>query len=163
MPNLGAALEAAIAKITRREVAAAVKDMKKGMKRLESAIGRVGQRRSGGGPTRGRREDAGPTMAPAEVRALRKRLKLTQQQFGNATGVTHVAVYFWESGRTRPVGARLKALRALEKMSVADAAARFKGGATAAAGKGPARKSATRAARPARKGARRKKKAAAKR
>lgn len=52
-----------------------------------------------------------------QVRALRKRLGLTQCQFAKRLGVTSVAVSRWEGGQARPARSSLKALAALAETS----------------------------------------------
>jgi DNA-binding XRE family transcriptional regulator len=118
MANLGAAIEAAISRITKRQIRPALKEMRSALRRLEKRIDArpVGRPPSGGrgGPI-GPRATNGPAMSPTEIRALRHRLGMTQAEFASSVGVTHVAVYFWESGRTSPGGLRLSRLRELER------------------------------------------------
>ena len=119
MAKMGAAIEAAIARISKQQIQPALKELKAAVKRVENALhkqGRSAGAPSGrrGGAVRGSRVDAGPPMPPKDVKALRAKLGMTQAEFARATGVTHVAVYFWESGRTKPAGQRLVRLRELE-------------------------------------------------
>ena len=53
--------------------------------------------------------DAGHT-----VRSIRKRMELTQAQFGDVLGVTALTVHRWESGRSRPLRMAVERLRELE-------------------------------------------------
>jgi DNA-binding XRE family transcriptional regulator len=39
-------------------------------------------------------------MTATHLKGLRRRLKLSQGQFGAKVGVTKTSVYMWESGRT---------------------------------------------------------------
>jgi hypothetical protein len=117
MAKIGAAIEAAIARISKKQVQPAIRELRSAIRRMENALrkqGRASGARLGGRGSRGTKVDAGPTMSPAEVKALRARLGMTQAEFARATGVTHVAVYVWESGRTKPAGQRLLRLRELE-------------------------------------------------
>ena len=54
--------------------------------------------------------DAGRT-----VRHIRKRMELTQAQFGDVLGVTALTVHRWESGRSRPLRMAVERLHELEK------------------------------------------------
>ena len=53
--------------------------------------------------------DAGRT-----VRHIRKRMELTQAQFGDVLGVTALTVHRWESGQSRPLRMAVERLRELE-------------------------------------------------
>lgn len=44
------------------------------------------------------------TMTATEIKALRRRLGLTQLQFANRLGVSVQAVYYWERGLRTPTG-----------------------------------------------------------
>jgi DNA-binding transcriptional regulator YiaG len=62
----------------------------------------------------------GDRWSATRIRALRKRLGLSQAAFGRLVGVTPVAVYFWEAGRTQPRGRSLEELAALDAPSEHD-------------------------------------------
>jgi putative transcriptional regulator len=55
------------------------------------------------------RGDAKPARfhvpADVEVRAIRQRLKLSQEEFASEFGFTTTQIRDWEQGRTRPTGA----------------------------------------------------------
>jgi len=53
-------------------------------------------------------------MTPAEFRAIRTRLKLTQTQLGSRLGVTKTTIYLWESGRQRIREAYALAVRGMK-------------------------------------------------
>jgi len=53
-------------------------------------------------------------MSPKAILAIRKALKLTQQQLADRIGAQRHTVARWETGRNEPKGAYLKALNALE-------------------------------------------------
>jgi hypothetical protein len=142
MPKSGSALETAIAKITRKQFQPALKELRTAIRRMQRTLDkkmRVQGFKGQGRPGRPPGKTVGPPMLPHEVKALRARLGMTQAEFARATGVTHVAVYFWESGRTKPGGARLTRLRQLE----ATAAGGGKGGARKKSTRGGARKKAS--------------------
>jgi len=100
--------------------------------------------------------DDGPPLDPTTIRALRKRLGLSQAALAKVVSVTPVAVYFWEAGRTTPRGrtrAELLQLKAMGKREAQAKLAAVTGGSAQ-----PARKSAGKAAgrkAKARKGGRR--------
>ena len=50
--------------------------------------------------------------APVSVSAIRARLRLTQAQFADATGIPAMTLRSWEQGRRKPTGAA-KALLSL--------------------------------------------------
>jgi DNA-binding XRE family transcriptional regulator len=41
-------------------------------------------------------------MGPDEIRGLRERMQMSQQDFGRALGVSRVTVWKWETGRSIP-------------------------------------------------------------
>lgn len=55
------------------------------------------------------------SMTADEVRELRRRLAMTQQQFSNKLGVSMSTVQKWEAGTTRPRGLSRRALRKLAR------------------------------------------------
>lgn len=52
-------------------------------------------------------------MTPNRIKALRKRLNLTQQQLADRIGARQHTIARWETGRNEPKGAYLKALNEL--------------------------------------------------
>jgi DNA-binding transcriptional regulator YiaG len=87
--------------------------------------------------------EEGPPLDPTTIRAIRKRLGLSQANLAQVVSVTPVAVYFWEAGRTTPKGQRREALLELKSMGKKQAQARL---AAAQGGKaGPARKTKAKA------------------
>ena len=52
-------------------------------------------------------------MSPKEVKRIRQRLGLTQQQFAGALQVARESVARWEVGMSKPKGLYLKALEEL--------------------------------------------------
>lgn len=66
-------------------------------------------------------DDSKRRLTPGLIRALRRRLKITQAQLAKLAGVSTVAVGTWESGATRPrpqTKARIVALRLLGRREV---------------------------------------------
>jgi len=52
-------------------------------------------------------------MKPAEIKELRKRLNLTQEQLGDLIGAQRKTIVRWETGRHEPLGNNLKLLKNL--------------------------------------------------
>jgi putative transcriptional regulator len=52
-------------------------------------------------------------MSAEQIRELRQRLGMTQLEFANEIGTTPTSVSRWESGKVKPQGVALKALRKL--------------------------------------------------
>src|SRR5690349_17810939 len=73
---------------------ALTREQKRTIARLERRLARLGR----GGP-RGRRRalDAGPRISPAEIRMLRKRMKMTRLEFAKAVGVSPGSIFGWET------------------------------------------------------------------
>jgi putative transcriptional regulator len=55
------------------------------------------------------------TMAPQQIRELRRRLQLTQEDFAHMIGVTFSTVNRWENGKSQPNRIALRLLANLEK------------------------------------------------
>jgi DNA-binding transcriptional regulator YiaG len=53
------------------------------------------------------------TMDDVQIRALRNRLGLTQEEFAHRLGVTFSTVNRWENGHAKPSKLALRALRSL--------------------------------------------------
>ena len=88
-------------------------------RRATSAAGRSA-------PSRKSTSTTGARLTPESIRAHRKRLGLTQEQFSLLADVTPLAVYLWESGRTKPTGTRVDALVRIRRMNAARAQRRVK-------------------------------------
>lgn len=52
---------------------------------------------------------------PALIKALRKRLNLTQEQFAQRVGVTYSTVNHWENGKRTPMPFLVKRLLEMEE------------------------------------------------
>jgi DNA-binding transcriptional regulator YiaG len=52
-------------------------------------------------------------MSPKQIKTMRKKLALTQQQLAEMIGAQRVTVSRWEIGMSKPQGANLKALKEL--------------------------------------------------
>jgi len=130
MPSVESTLEREIQRIVRRELAQALAPLASSLVKLAPRA----EATAGGEPSapatrrtrRGRRgrprksEAAAPSGASSaastgswtagSIKGLRKKLGLTQKDFAARAGVTPVAVYLWESGRTSPKGKSVVAL-----------------------------------------------------
>lgn len=168
MSKLAATLKEEITRLGRREAKKATARLKQRITALErvvraqkSAMQQLG-RQMQAAASRMERAPAqteaaasatdGTRMSPGLIRSLRKRLKLSQTDFARLTGVTHVAVYLWESGRTKPRGKRREALIALRGLGVREARQRLEEMGPAAskrAGNGRRKKRAAKKAAPA--------------
>jgi putative transcriptional regulator len=58
-------------------------------------------------------------MAPQQIRELRRRLQLTQEDFAHMIGVTFSTVNRWENGKSQPNRIALRLLANLEKKTKA--------------------------------------------
>lgn len=87
MPTLDEVLQDAVARRVRHEL----NGIRKELAALRKAVAQAA----------GRRRTAGSLKAP-RIRAIREKLGVSQALFARMAGVSAVAVYFWESGRTTP-------------------------------------------------------------
>jgi DNA-binding transcriptional regulator YiaG len=53
-------------------------------------------------------------MDGAEIKALRKHLDLTQEEFAHEVGVTFATVNRWENGKSKPSRLAVRALRQMQ-------------------------------------------------
>ncbi len=60
-------------------------------------------------------------MSPKQVKDIRAKLEMTQQQLADSIGASQVAVARWETGVHKPRGANLKALTKLAARAAAKA------------------------------------------
>ena len=118
MPSLESALQSAITRHVRRELAGVRKELAVLRKAVERAARTGAAASSGKAGPRGGRRTAG-TLKADRIRAIRARLGVSQALFAKMTGVTPVAVYYWESGRTTPSVERERILLRLEKKAAA--------------------------------------------
>ncbi len=54
------------------------------------------------------------TLSPMDVKAIRKKLKMTQREFANGFGFGYDALRQWESGRRQPTGTARILLKVIE-------------------------------------------------
>jgi len=53
-------------------------------------------------------------MKPEEIKALRKRVGMSQQSFAEAIGVSIHTIHSWEHGKCKPMPMALRRLRAYD-------------------------------------------------
>lgn len=142
MPDLAAVLRAEITRLARKEIRQQVsatqktaaqhrrdiaqlkrelQDHERKIAALETvARERLAESRAGEKSTDATR------FSTRSVKAQRKRLGLSAEQFGRILGVSSQTVYNWERGRTRPGKAQFDALVALRQIGRRDALRRLK-------------------------------------
>lgn len=57
--------------------------------------------------------DGPEPLSPTKIKKIRASLGMSQKEFAKATGVTPVAVYFWEAGKTAPRPAAMSRIHAV--------------------------------------------------
>ena len=128
MQKLAKALSTEISRLARIEATKALAPLKAEIAQLKKLVPQQGKptnasgRRSPTGKTRGSKTNGSTAssarLTPKAIRAHRERLGLTQADFALLTGVTPVAVYFWESGRTKPGPKSVEVLSGIRKLGV---------------------------------------------
>jgi len=142
MPNLVAVLKKEIRRLARREVKAEVSPLRRAAsqhrhdiarlkRQLQIQERRIAALQSQGGareqqPAENEGLPPGTRFSPRSVRAQRKRLKLSAEQYGQLIGVTGQTVYLWEKGKTRPGKAQFAALVAVRSLGRREAVRRLK-------------------------------------
>jgi DNA-binding transcriptional regulator YiaG len=76
-------------------------------------------------------------LGPRSIKSQRKRLGLSQMEFAKLAGVTHVCVYLWESGKTKPRGRNREALLKLRTIGVRDARRQLDGATSSERSRAP--------------------------
>ena len=121
--KLASAFEKALKRAVHEEVRLQMEPLKAEIARLERSLKAAGGRapRGKAGPKTGTQTAASAKLTPTSIKSMRKRLGLSQAELARLTGVTPVAVYFWESARTKPRGASVDALVAVRGLSAKQA------------------------------------------
>lgn len=126
MSDLAATLKEEIRRLARKEIRAQtgstkqavaqyrreIASLKRRLKQQDRKIAFLQtqeQKRLGQAPA-GEELPQGVRFSARSVKAQRKRLKLSAEDFGKLIGVSAQTVYFWEQGKTRPRQAQLAAL-----------------------------------------------------
>jgi DNA-binding transcriptional regulator YiaG len=140
MPNFAAALKQEITRLARKEVKAHLATTRRAAAQHRREIAmlkrqiRVLERRIAAPQAQAAR--TGETQMPAKtaelrrfsirsVKAQRRRLKLSAEQFGKLIGVTAQAIYNWEQGKARPRKSQFEALVAIRALGRREALARL--------------------------------------
>jgi DNA-binding transcriptional regulator YiaG len=142
MSNLAALLKDEIRRLSRREVRAQVRvtqravaqhrreiaQLKRALQLQQKQIAALGKREAK--PERNQDASdhalAGTRFSARSVRAQRKRLKLSADEYGKLVGVSAQTIYHWEQGKARPRQAQFTALIALRTIGRREALARLK-------------------------------------
>jgi DNA-binding transcriptional regulator YiaG len=140
MANFATALKEEICRLARREIKAHATPTRQAIVRYRHEILRLKrqlreqQRRvdmleqkkskgSSGGSNDGRL--AGLRFSTRSVKAQRRRLGLSAEDYGRLIGVSGLTIYNWEHGRARPRAAQFEALAAVRGITRSEAAERL--------------------------------------
>ena len=134
MTDIGSALKEQISRLAKKELTAIAGPLLKGIGALKAELEKVEKAIGGLGATRGRRgrkkgrvgrpratkgvstEAAKARFSPQRIRAMRKKLGLSQKAMAELAGVSIAAVQSWEQGRSKPTGRNREALVEIRKM-----------------------------------------------
>jgi DNA-binding transcriptional regulator YiaG len=140
MPNLAAVLKQEITRLARKEVKAHIATTRRAAAQHRREIAALKrqvrglERRIAASQTKA--AQTGAAHMPAEtaesrrfsirsVKAQRRRLKLSAEQFGKLMGVTAQAIYNWEQGKARPRKSQFEALVAIRALGRREALRRL--------------------------------------
>jgi DNA-binding transcriptional regulator YiaG len=151
MPSIATVLKKEISRLARKEVKAYTRSTKQAVTQYRSDIAnlkrlvREQQKRlahfaaqvqgRGDQPESGDEGLAGVRYSARSVRAQRKRLRLSAEDYGRLVGVSGLTIYNWEHGKSRPRKAQLAALLAVRGIGKREAMRRLVENKTQAAGK----------------------------
>ena len=140
MPDIATVLKAEIRRLAKSEIRSATGPLKKQVAGLRTSIRKAKDdsqqlkhkvtalQRATGDTDPAPPPDMGRSWITSRtVRALRKRLGLTQVQMGKVLGVSGLTIYNWEKGVTKPrasLAAKIVASKKLGKKDVKDMLAR---------------------------------------
>ena len=132
MGKMESAIRGEISRLARREIRKAVRpllkerarlkgqiaDLKKAVQDVEKSVAPlVRDRQASRSKLRATVQEAqAARLSPGLIRKLRKRLGLSQEEFGLLADVTYGAVAAWEQGRSRPSAGSRSAIVALRKL-----------------------------------------------
>ena len=141
MPNLAVTLKEEIRRLARKEIRTQMDTTRKAaalhrreiarLKRLlqaqEKKIAKLASHERSQGETADGEGDAlqGLRFSPRSVRAQRRRLKLSAQEFGKLVGVSGQTVYHWEQGKGRPRAAQFASLISVRGIGLREARSRL--------------------------------------
>lgn len=141
MPNLAATLRDEIRRLARKEVKAETSATRQSVRKYRSEIAKLKrqlrdqerkiaslqsqQKKQGAAPPAEDEPLQNVRFSARSVKAQRKRLKLSAEEYGKLIGVTAQTIYLWERGSTRPQRAQLEALVAARAFGRREALARL--------------------------------------
>jgi len=146
MPNFASALKPEIARIARKETRSETEGLRKALsgqrsdlaalkrraieleKALKALVKKSGRALAPEAPANHaeKGEDAaGLRFRPQGLASNRKRLGLSAKDFGLLVGASGQAVYYWESGKTKPRAKTLAAIAALRGVGKREVAAKL--------------------------------------
>jgi DNA-binding transcriptional regulator YiaG len=141
MPNFAIALKEEICRLARREVKAHVgatrqaivhnrqeiASLKRQLRDQQRKVALLQSLRSDGTGKAQPADDplAGLRYSARSVRAQRRRLHLSAEDYGKLIGVSGLTIYNWEHGRTRPRAAQFQVLASVRGITRGEAAQRL--------------------------------------
>lgn len=141
MPNIAAVLKEEITRLARKEVKAQVSALKKSsaqhrrdlaaLKRenaaLSKKVARLTKQLSNAKDSADSTEEETSEIrfSPAWVSKHREKLGLSAADYASLVGVSHLTIYNWEHGRTRPQRRQLEAWAEVRKLGKREAWARL--------------------------------------
>jgi len=140
MPNFAAALKQEIVRLARKEVKAhiattrraatqnrrEIATLKRQIRLLERRMAALQAQTVRTGETQMPTKTAEPRrFSIRSVKAQRRRLKLSAEQFGKLIGVTAQAIYNWEQGKARPRKSQFESLVAIRALGRREALTRL--------------------------------------
>jgi len=141
MPNFAVALKQEICRLARREFKSQAAPTRQAIVQYRHEIARLKQqvrdqqrkmamlesRKSNGAVSVEIDDDplAGLRFSARSVRAQRRRLRLSAEDYGKLVGVSGLTIYNWEHGRTRPRAAQFEALANVRGITRSEAAERL--------------------------------------
>ena len=141
MPNLAVALKEEIRRLARKEIKAQTGNTKQAATQHRREIARlkrqlreqqkkitfleVQERKRLGRPPVADEPTEGVRFSARSVKAQRRRLKLSADDYGKLVGVSAQTIYYWEQGKTRPQKAQLAALVAVRGIGKREALAKL--------------------------------------
>jgi DNA-binding transcriptional regulator YiaG len=142
MPNFAVALKQEICRLARREIKAEttptrqaivqyrheIAHLKKLLREQQRRMDLLEQKKNVKEPS-GKETDAeqlsGLRFSTRSVKAQRRRLGLSAEDYGRLIGVSGLTIYNWEHGRTRPRAAQFEALAKVRGITRGEAAQRL--------------------------------------
>ena len=140
MANLATVMKDEIRRLARKEIKKEVSatrqavaryrldiaNLKRILKEQEKKIAQLKKEKSSAEPVETVEDPlAGVRFSTRSVRAQRKRLKISAEDYGRLVGVSGLTVYNWEHGKSRPRKAQLESLVAVRKLTRSEAMERL--------------------------------------